>query len=567
MRIEPVSEAPELAEPAVANPFFYDSRKHAGVLQLLKMVTVGLVLFPLRFVLFVICFLGIWVTASIGHCCGAATSDDGKALPMRMPVSRFFLRLFNRGVLFALGYLWITVDGTNDATAPVVVCNHVSFVDPFIFAYLMLPMAVAKAEVRDAPFLGAIARATQTILVERESAESRHAVSAEISRRVQWRDAQPADVVEAQAEWPQLLIFPEATCTNTSCVIEFKMGPFAPMVPVQPACLQLGQDHLDVSWVGACNVPLTALRMMCQVYNRCQVTFLPVHRPAAEELTGEAPADPRPFAARVRAAMAAHLGVPLTNHNFLDTLLNRKVHLLRLPVAKFNLGMGSYPDGLDHAKKKLEEFAILDKHRTGALGPEEFAQLLGFDDESDAEANRRVTEAVIAQWDHDGDGRIDFREFLLFSAWRKVRREQSFRMDRQASDREPAMAETTDADAARLSEKDKADQELRFAFAMCFGAFDTDHDGRVTREQFVAGVRRVAPSIDEAGTLLPVFAAVDGDGDGVVTLEQFMAYAERHPYLICSLLNALERPGDGVSRESSVTFHDECGAASAIDVE
>jgi Ca2+-binding EF-hand superfamily protein len=314
--------------------------------------------------------------------------------------------------------------------------------------------------------------------------------------------------------------------------------------------------------------------MMCQVYNRCSVKFLPVHAPTDAEAAAR---DVPGFAQRVRVAVADGLGVPLTNHNFLDTLLNRKAALLRLPVARFNLGMGGYPDGLDHAKHKLEEFALLDEHRTGALGPAEFAKLLGLDD-GDDDANLRVAEAVIAQWDRDGDGKINFREFLLFSAWRKVQREHQTRLSRQGSNvaqpdaateeslREPGAPAAGAADEAPASDEAldanaKEDQELRYAFAMVFGSFDTDHDGIVTKQQFFDGVALIAPSIDPEATLAPVFAAVDTEGAGSVSLEQYMRYAERHPALICALLNALDAPATGVSRESSVTFEAESAAA------
>jgi hypothetical protein len=226
------------------------------------------------------------------------------------------MRFCSRMILFALGYWWIWEDGVYDPNCPVIVSNHVSFADPFYFAWAMLPMAVAKAEVLKAPFLGTIAKAQQTILVHRGSAQSRHDVSVEISRRTQWKVKAPEEVRRRHGDWPPLLIFPEATCTNSKSVIEFKYGAFAPLMPVQPVVLDFRQNYLDVSWVGRCPVALTVIRMMCQLYNTLQVRYLPVHVPNPGETVPL-------FALRVRASIAATLGVPMTDHNFLDAIGKR----------------------------------------------------------------------------------------------------------------------------------------------------------------------------------------------------------------------------------------------------
>lgn len=54
---------------------------------------------------------------------------------------------------------------------------------------------------------------TQPVLVKREDPNSRVNTIKEIQRRAQ-----------TKGEWPQIVIFPEGTCTNRSCLITFKQG-------------------------------------------------------------------------------------------------------------------------------------------------------------------------------------------------------------------------------------------------------------------------------------------------------------------------------------------------------
>jgi len=46
----------------------------------------------------------------------------------------------------------------------------------------------------------------------------------------------------------QVLIFPEGTCTNRSCLITFKPGAFYPGVPIQPVCIRYPNKLDTVTW-------------------------------------------------------------------------------------------------------------------------------------------------------------------------------------------------------------------------------------------------------------------------------------------------------------------------------
>jgi 1-acyl-sn-glycerol-3-phosphate acyltransferase len=60
--------------------------------------------------------------------------------------------------------------------------------------------------------ISALLKFTQPVLVKREDPNSRQNTVKEIQNRAQ------------VGGWPQILIFPEGTCTNRSCLISFKLG-------------------------------------------------------------------------------------------------------------------------------------------------------------------------------------------------------------------------------------------------------------------------------------------------------------------------------------------------------
>lgn len=78
---------------------------------------------------------------------------------------------------------------------------------------------------------------TQPIYVCREDPDSRHNTIKEIIERA-----------NSKEDWPQILIFPEGTCTNRTSLIQFKPGAFYPGVPIQPVCVRYPNKNDTVTW-------------------------------------------------------------------------------------------------------------------------------------------------------------------------------------------------------------------------------------------------------------------------------------------------------------------------------
>ena len=102
-------------------------------------------------------------------------------------------------------------------------------------------MFVAKKEVTKIPFGRDIIRAGQTILVDRTSKRSSELAKEAINSRAHHKVEKGSE----KPEWPTLVMFPESTCTNGTCLITFKQGAFMPGVPVQPITIKYHYTTAD----------------------------------------------------------------------------------------------------------------------------------------------------------------------------------------------------------------------------------------------------------------------------------------------------------------------------------
>lgn len=84
-------------------------------------------------------------------------------------------RICTRCILFCFGYQWIRRVGrpASREIAPIVVSNHVSYIEPIFFFYELFPTIVASDSHDNIPIVGSIIRAMQVIYVNRFSASSR----------------------------------------------------------------------------------------------------------------------------------------------------------------------------------------------------------------------------------------------------------------------------------------------------------------------------------------------------------------------------------------------------------
>lgn len=169
-----------------------------------------------------------------------------------------------RAVVFCCGFHYIKTKGRRAKRheAPIfVAAPHSSFLDSFAFPTLGFPSSVCRYENAQFPILGRVLRTVQPILVNRADFNNKIDAVNQIVRRT-----------NLDEDWPQLIIFPEGTTTNRSCLISFKPGAFIPGVPVQPVVFNYKNKLNTTSWtiLGLSGFQVL-LYTMCQLNNKLEI--------------------------------------------------------------------------------------------------------------------------------------------------------------------------------------------------------------------------------------------------------------------------------------------------------
>uniref|UniRef100_A0A8C7ZZF7 Lysophosphatidylcholine acyltransferase 2 n=1 Tax=Oryzias sinensis TaxID=183150 RepID=A0A8C7ZZF7_9TELE len=451
-RVSALPRQQSLLQPAVINPFVQDTRLSRAAV--LKCVFLGTFLVPLRAILI---SLVLMVTWPISFMITFRHPLKGAVEPMtgwRRLMCRTVMPALGRAYYFCMGFR-VIIKGkqVNSSEAPILaVAPHSTFFDGIVCVVAGLPSTVSRVENLATPIFGRFLRCMQPVLVSRKDPNSRKNTIHEIETRA-----------KSEGRWPQVLIFPEGTCTNRTCLITFKQGAFIPGVPVQPVV------ETDLLW----SSPFVSV-----------FQFLPPHVPTEEEKKS-----PALYASRVRETMAQALRVPVTDHTYEDCRLMISAGELTLPMeaglveftkisCKLNLKW-------DNVKKELENFAAMARScKGGRITLDEFARFLKL-------PVTPALEELFALFDRDGDGTIDFREYVI--------------------------------GVTILCRPANTEDLLRMAFKL----FDTDEDEKITLDEFTSLLRSALGVSDLNVNML--FEEIDADGSGFITFNEFQAFARTHP--------------------------------------
>ncbi|XP_006140194.2 lysophosphatidylcholine acyltransferase 1 [Tupaia chinensis] len=464
-------DARRLAPPG-RNPFVHELR--LGARQKAQVALMTLTLFPLRLLLAAFMMLLAWPFALIASL-GPADKEPEQPLAWWRRAVDVLLKAIMRAMWFAGGFHHVAVKGRRalpTEAAILTLAPHSSYFDA-IPVTMTMSSIVMKAESRDIPIWGTLIRYIRPVFVSRSDQDSRRKTVEEIKRRAQ-----------SQGKWPQIMIFPEGTCTNRTCLITFKPGAFIPGVPIQPVVLRYPNKLDTITWTWQGPGALQTLWLtLCQLHNRVEIEFLPVYSPSEEEKRS-----PVLYARNVRRVMAEALGISVTDYTFEDCQLALAEGQLRLPAdtcllefARLVRGLGLKPEKLE---KDLDRFSESARRRKGAkVGLSEFAAYLEVP-VSDA------LEDMFSLFDETGRGEVDLREYVV--ALSVVCR--------------PSQTLAT----------------IQLAFKM-FGS----PDGRVSEDD-LSRILKTALGVAE----LPVtdlFRAVDTEDAGTITFANFSRFAEMCP--------------------------------------
>uniref|UniRef100_A0AAA9S1N6 Lysophosphatidylcholine acyltransferase 1 n=1 Tax=Bos taurus TaxID=9913 RepID=A0AAA9S1N6_BOVIN len=389
-----VGDARRQAPPG-RNPFVHELR--LGALQKAQVAVMTLTLFPVRLLVVVLMMLLAWPLALVSSL-GPAGREPEQPPALWRRVVDVLLRAIMRTMWLAGGFHHVAVKGRRappTEAAILTLAPHSSYFDA-IPVTMTMSSVVMKAESRDIPIWGTLIKYIRPVFVSRTDQDSRRKTVEEIKRRAQ-----------SGGKWPQIMIFPEGTCTNRTCLITFKPGAFIPGVPVQPVVLRYPNklDTITWTWQGPGALKILWLTL-CQFHSQVEIEFLPVYTPSEEEKR-----DPALYASNVRRVMAEALGVAVTDYTFEDCQLALAEGQLRLPAdtcllefARLLRGLGLKPEKLEQDLDRHAESARMTQGRRVTLP--EFAAQLGVPESESLED-------LFSLFDEGGGGEVDLREYVV----------------------------------------------------------------------------------------------------------------------------------------------------------
>lgn len=454
------------------NPFVHELRFTAA--QKLQIGLMTLTLFPIRLFIAAFMMLLAWPFAFIATVGRSENTVETQRLWRRLV--DVALRTIMRVMWFAGGFHWISIKGRPAPPAEASILTlgpHSSYFDAIPVTMTMASI-VMKAESKDIPLWGTLIKYIRPVFVSRSDQDSRRKTVEEIKRRA-----------HSGGAWPQIMIFPEGTCTNRSCLITFKPGAFIPAVPVQPVVIRYPNqlDSITWTWQGPGAFKILWLTL-CQFHNKFEIEYLPTYSPSEEEKK-----NPALFANNVRRLMAKALQVPVTDYSFEDCQLAMAEGQIRLPVhtcllefAKLVRSLGLKRQDSERLLRDYGSRAV--KLQGERLSLEGFAQFLDL-------PQSEMLRDMFTLFDENEDGSIDVREFVI--AFSVVCRP----------------AKTLDT--------------IRLAFRL----FEADEDGAITENELMC-VLRTALGVAElrVGRL---FRAIDEQDSGKITFECFREFVDHHP--------------------------------------
>ncbi|KAI3429017.1 uncharacterized protein J3R85_008838 [Psidium guajava] len=453
---------------STVDPFLNHTEKVDGVYEVVK-ILLCLPIALVRLVIFGACLsVGFFATklALLGW------EDKENPMPRWRCRLMWVTRTCARCILFSFGYQWIRRKGkpAPRETAPIVVSNHVSYIDPIFYFYELFPTMVAAESHDSIPFVGTIIRAMQVIYVNRFIPSSRKNAVNEIKRKA------------SSDRFPRVLLFPEGTTTNGRVIISFQLGAFIPSYPIQPVIVRYPHVHFDQSW-GNISLAKLMFRMFTQFHNFMEVQYLPVLYPLEDQKETAVH-----FAKRASHAIATALNVTQTSHSYGDVMLLTKASESKQEKPSSYIVEMAQVESFFHLSSMeavdfLEKFLSMNPDSSGRVSMDGFLRGLRL-------RASALSEEIFRFLDVDNYGTITFKQFLFGSA--HVMKQPLFREACQLALREcdvggrGYISEGQLEDSLRLTMMNMSKEEIHELFEL----FDEDGDGRVSKDEFVSCLRR-----------------------------------------------------------------------------
>ncbi|KAL2892321.1 Lysophospholipid acyltransferase LPEAT2 [Bienertia sinuspersici] len=419
-----------------ADPFRNHTYKIEGVYEWLKIV-ICIPIAVIRLALF-------GLTLGIGYIATKIALHGWKDKHNPMPRWRSNLmwvtRITARCILFSFGYHWIKRRGrpAPRETAPIIVSNHVSYIDPIFYFYELFPTIVASDSHDTMPVVGTIIRAMQVIYVNRFSPSSRkHAVN-----EIKAIDTEMCFQGPVYRERLHAIVI-------LACFYFRRepppMGDFFFLSNWERLYLAIQFSRsLSVILMGNISLGRLMFRMFTQFHNFMETAH----------------------------AMATALNAVQTSYTYGDMLLLMKaVELKQENPSKYMVELGHIDSSCRintmEALEFLEKFISMNPDSSGYVKNEDFCRALRL-------KPCGLSEKIFAFVDIEKTGNINFKQFLLAS--NHIMKQPSFQRACEFS-----FAKCCAGNHNHIYEKEV--NEL-------FNMFDSDGDGKIRKHEFLSCLRR-----------------------------------------------------------------------------
>jgi 1-acyl-sn-glycerol-3-phosphate acyltransferase len=202
------------------------------------------------------------------------------------------------GNLMRILKIELRVSGSPPVGGAVLVANHVSWLDIHVLHSLLPARFISKAEVRDWPLLGHLAKAAGTLFITREKKSDAIRVNQEMSAELQAGEC--------------LAFFPEGTTSDGQGMRTFFPSLFQPAVdagcPVIPASIRYLNLHGEPCLEAAYHGELTLLASFWRIANLHGLVVEVAFLPALKNNGGHR----RELAKQAEAAIRSALGLDAT---------------------------------------------------------------------------------------------------------------------------------------------------------------------------------------------------------------------------------------------------------------
>ncbi|CAA7016947.1 unnamed protein product [Microthlaspi erraticum] len=464
---------PPVLGPTTVDPFRNDTPGVCGLYEAIKIV----ICLPIALVRLVLFGLSLAIGYLATKLALAGWKDKHNPMPQWRCRIMWITRICTRCILFSFGYQWIRRKGkpARREIAPIVVSNHVSYIEPIFYFYELSPTIVASESHDSLPFVGTIIRAMQVIYVDRFSQASRKNAVHEIKRKA------------SCDKFPRLLLFPEGTTTNGKVLISFQLGAFIPGYPIQPVVVRYPHVHFDQSW-GNISLLMLMFRMFTQFHNFMEVEYLPVIYPNENQKQNAVR-----LSKKTSNAIATSLNVVQTSHSYGDLMILNRASELKLENPSNYMVEMAKVDSLFHvssveAMRFLETFSSMNPDSSGRVTLHDFLRVLRL-------KPCTLSEGIFGFIDVEKAGSITFRQFLFASA--------------------------------HVSTQPLFQQTCELSFSHC----DANGDGYISIEELGDALKQRMPNLNK-DEIREMYSLLDEDNDEKISKSDFLSCFRKNPLLI-----------------------------------